>query len=152
MSLVVGGVLTGVFLFRTHPLTLSWYETRGAVSEENLLNFPPPHPVKEISTDGQAVVVMTNGSPEPMRVLLRGQGKDYAFQVGPCPSCSMTADSDLAQQFCERGPQEAMSVDPGQYTAFISFTGFIKDARSDWALKPQWEYRQCLLKDGDFFP
>ena len=143
IALIASILVVAVAKIQTAPVSL--WSTHGPISTENLSNFPPPHPVREIATDGQAVVVMTNASPGLMRIAMDGEEKHYRFQVQPCRSCSPTASIDLGTKLCERGPQEVMYVEPGEYQVYVSFSGLIKDLKSQWKLTQNWEYEQCLF-------
>lgn len=129
-----------------------WRMSRGGpVSTENLANFPPPTPVNEVQTDGQSVVVVTNGAPEMMRIALKGIGKDYVFEVQPCRDCTYTNDLELGRQFCDRGPQQALYVDPGEYEVVVGFGGTIAHFRSHWKLTEKWQYEQCIYGRHDWW-
>ncbi len=122
-----------------------WTPSRGGeISSENLTNFPPPSPYREVATDGRSPIVITNGSPEPMRIGLKGAEQDYAFDVGPCRDCTYTDDDALAERFCDRGPQEVLYVPPGDYEVTVGFGGTIRYFRSGWSIADGWEYRQCI--------
>ncbi len=147
-AVIVGGSLLMVLPFRLEPSV--WGLSRGGVvSTENLANFPPPSPYRELSTDGRSPIVITNGSPEPMRIGVKGADQDYAFQVPPCLKCTYTDNQELADKFCDQGPQEVLYLPPGEYEVTVGFGGMMRYFRSGWQISDGWEYRQCIYGGAD---
>lgn len=139
------GTATSVLMFLVFSPYDAWTGSRGGeVSRENLANFPPPSPYQEVSTDGRSPIVITNGSPEKMRIGIKGTDQSYAYEVPPCRDCTYTEDESLAEKFCDRGPQQTLHLPPGNYEVTVGFGGTIRYFRSGWLISPNWEYRQCI--------
>ena len=142
---ITGVIVYALFLLPGQNLGQRTLENRGPVSEENLINFPPPDLVQEQPSGGRTPVLMTNGSPETMRIKLVGpDGAEQTFAIEPCQGCGYTDDVTIGEIYCDRGPQQTIYVPPGQHRAFVSFQR-IESFRSDWLLVPDWQYQQCIF-------
>lgn len=118
---------------------------RGPVSEENLINFPPPEPYRALGGQ-EALVTVVNASPESLQLVLRGSNGAETISLPPCKDCSYET---TRPEKCEKGNPQTITLQPGIYEARGDFFGLGRPFQSTWTLSPGWEHYQCLFLTDD---